>query len=57
MGYLDIFRLKNCSNIFVKISGVQQHAIVALENPGLESVRIYYESMMGGEYRIFFNEV
>lgn len=30
--------------------GVQQHAIVALENPGLENVRIYHESMMGGKY-------
>ncbi|CAB4407741.1 unnamed protein product [Rhizophagus irregularis] len=28
--------------------GVQQHAIVALENPGLENVRIYHESMISG---------
>lgn len=30
--------------------GVQQHAIVALENPGLENVRIYHESMISGKY-------
>jgi hypothetical protein len=28
---------------------VQQYAIVASENPGLENVRIYHESMMGGK--------